>query len=153
MRCGLKDFKERYTDAIVMTTKKYSSGAIFCDIDGTLLSICGLDKWDPYKIYDSEEPAESVGYIHPLPGVKEKLIEWHVKGYRIILTTARPESLREVTVQTLHKFGIIYNDLIMDLPQGPRVVINDIDPDIPDMSKALAFNVERNKGISDIDLP
>ena len=56
-------------------------------------------------------------------------------------------------METLEFFGIIYNDLIMDLPQGIRIVINDIDPAYPDTHKALAINVVRNKGLEGIDLP
>jgi len=140
-----------------MINKTYSSGVIFCDIDGTLLSICELDKWDPYKLAQISQGSipirDPFNCIMPLPKVKEKLIDWHVKGYRIILTTARPESLRKITIETLEHFGIIYNQLLMDLPQGVRIIINDIDPSIPDYPKALAFNVERNKGIAGIDLP
>lgn len=158
-----------------MNNKTYSSGVVFCDIDGTLLSICGLDTWDPYKIPGKISPEAFSSWpgindedlkelkksrddyysnmINVLPNVINKLIDWHVKGYRIILTTARPEPLRKITIETLEYFGIIYNDLIMDLPQGARIIINDIDPAYPDNPKAFAYNVVRNKGLEGIDLP
>lgn len=82
-----------------------------------------------------------------------KLKEWHISGYRIILTTSRPEPLRMVTEKMLAQFNMLYDQLIMGLPCGPRILINDINPDSPSDMSAISFCIERNKGLGDIDLP
>lgn len=61
---------------------------IFCDIDGTLLSHQGT-----LSCISEEQKV--------LPGVHEKFDEWSFKNYTIILTTARPESMREMTIKQL----------------------------------------------------
>ena len=64
----------------------------------------------------------------------------------IILTTARPEYLREHTEKQLTKNGIPYHKLIMQIERGPRYLINDMDPNKPG-ERAIAINVVRNEGI------
>jgi hypothetical protein len=126
---------------------KVSNGTIFCDIDGTLVTMTDAQHWNPYHWRGEDEHA-----VRLLEGVRERITDWHIQGYRIILTTARPESLRKTTMQMLDHFGILYNDLVMNLPQGPRIVINDIDPD-QGTSKAIGVDVVRNEGIKDVELP
>ena len=64
----------------------------------------------------------------------------------IILTTARPEDLREHTELELTKNGIPYHKLIMQIERGPRYLINDMDPNNPG-DRAIAINVKRDGGI------
>lgn len=110
-----------------------------CDIDGTLLE--HIEDFENITKYRT---------LPALPGAKEKTIEWHCRGDMIILTTARPESLREITKEQLHNAGIIYDMLIMGVGAGPRILVNDIHNPYAD-KKALAYNVIRNKeGIKDI---
>jgi len=111
---------------------------IFCDIDGTLIyhQDAALSAWTDHK------PAI-------LDGTLDKLLEWDKKGYRIILTTGRKESMREVTVKQLSGLGIFYDQLIMGIGGGPRVLINDTkNGEIT----ATAFVVKRNEGIKNIEI-
>lgn len=85
-----------------------------------------------------------------LNGTIEKLIEWDKKGYNIILLTGRRESLREQTERQLTEVGIFYDQLIMGVGGGARVLINDKKPDGEITS--IAFNPERNEGINEIDI-
>ena len=85
-----------------------------------------------------------------LEGTIEKLMEWDVKGYNIILTTGRRESMRAVTEKQLSEIGIFYDQLIMGIGGGPRVLINDNKPN--GEAYASAINIERNKGIKDIQI-
>jgi len=112
---------------------------IICDIDGTLT-------WhvDPHH-------ASLPSYqMETLVGTIEKLLEWEKKGYRIILLTGRKESLRDVTIKQLSDVGIFYDQLIMGVGGGPRYLINDCKPNGED--SAYAINIERNKGLLDIDI-
>ena len=112
---------------------------IFCDIDGTLVH--------------HQNPSITSTDTHKmllLPDTLEKLIEWEKKGYYIVLTTARKESMRKVTQKQLTEVGIFYDQLIMGISSGRRYLIND---DKPDGTKtSFAINLPRNKGLGDINI-
>lgn len=112
---------------------------IICDIDGTLTkhNIPSLNT--PFNIK-----------LELLPGTIEKLSEWDAKGYNIILITGRRESMRKSTEKQLADVGIFYDQLIMGVGGGTRVLINDNKPN-GDIA-ALCINLERDKGINDIIL-
>lgn len=112
---------------------------IFCDIDGTLVR---------HATPDLACTPEHV--MELLPHTIEKLLEWDKNGYNIILTTGRKESLRAITEKQLSEVGIFYDQLIMGIGGGTRYLINDIKPN--GSTSAIAINVERNKGIQDIDI-
>jgi len=112
---------------------------IFLDIDGTIMP--------QGNTFD-----ESFMYATTLPGTSEKLLEWHKKGYKIILTTGRPSAYRQRTEEQLLSLNIIYDQLIMDCGCGPRVVVNDKNPLFPDKPKARGINLNRNEGISKVQL-
>ncbi len=59
--------------------------------------------------------------------------------------------MREQTVKQLAQVGIIYDQLIMGIGGGTRVLINDL-KDNSDHLTAIAICVKRNKGIKDIDV-
>jgi quercetin dioxygenase-like cupin family protein len=112
---------------------------IFCDIDGTLLE----HKGDVVR--NITEPPTI------LPNVLETIKNWERLNYSIILTTGRKESTREVTEVHLSSLGIVYDQLIMGLPNGERVLINDKKPNGMNYT-ARAVNVVRNAGLSNVDL-
>jgi len=114
------------------------SKTILCDIDGTLLS--GISR--PSYVYENDQRV--------LSGVVEKIDEWIGKDHLIILTTARPETMRELTKTQLQKAGITYHQLVMGLRHGPRVVINDRSMSGED--RAIAINLDRNEGFDGIEL-
>lgn len=113
---------------------------IFCDIDGTLV--------EHAKPCEAAKPGHEMSL---LPGTIDKLHEWDRKGYRIILTTGRKESLRRQTVIQLEKAGIIYDDLIMGIGGGTRVLINDLKNN-SSKPTAKSFCVNRNEGIGSLNL-
>tara|TARA_R100001132_G_C3239484_1_gene70851 strand:- start:405 stop:731 length:327 start_codon:yes stop_codon:yes gene_type:complete len=90
-----------------------------------------------------------------LPGVFDKFLEWHRQGFKIILTTGRPEFLREETERQLRELGVFYNQLVMDCGPGPRVLINDMDSKIDDTkfrAKAQAVNLIRDNGMEELEI-
>ena len=113
---------------------------IFCDIDGTLI-----------KHAHPSEAAKNNYKATLLEGTIEKLLEWERKGYRIILTTGRKESMRPQTIKQLQEVGIVYDLLVMGFGSGPRYLINDRRPE-NGQDSAFAVNVDRNEGIKNIDL-
>jgi hydroxymethylpyrimidine pyrophosphatase-like HAD family hydrolase len=116
------------------------SKVIFLDIDGTILKHHGSL---------SEQIKRSPVL---LPGVLEKFEEWDRKGYKIILTTGRREHLRTKTIEQLESVGLFFDQLIMNLGNGDRVLINDAKPDKDFISTAFSFSPERNNGISHIEV-
>ena len=112
---------------------------LFLDIDGTL-----VEHKNPHTT------SLPIHKMNVLEGTIDKLLEWNKNGYTIIITTGRKESNREITKKQLQEAGIFYDQLIMGVGRGPRVVINDIKPD--GMITAYSINVERNKGIKDINI-
>ncbi len=115
---------------------------VFCDIDGCIVFHCG------------SAPNISTHSFHHtdlLPGVKEVFRQWCDKGYTVVLTTGRPESLRDVTIQQIRYHGLYYHHLIMGLPRGQRVVINDMKEGRTEKT-AACVNLVRNRGMSDVDI-
>ena len=110
--------------------KKFKT--IFCDIDGSIFQYRKFEKY-------TEEDAKI------LPQAQEKLKQWKSEGHMIILTTARPEYLREHTIKELDINNIAYDRLIMEIERGPRFLINDMDPGKPG-ERATGINLIRDKG-------
>jgi len=105
---------------------------IICDIDGVLLF---------HKNKGLSEQLSS----KPLDGAVEKINDWDGKGYNIILMTGRRESQRKDTEKQLNSYNIFYDQLIMGVGGGDRVIINDRKPN-SDRNTAYAINLDRNGG-------
>ena len=105
----------------------------FVDIDGTIFV---------YRKFETYESSEA----QVIKSTKQYLQQVKDEGHMIILTTARPESLRDHTVYELSKNNIPYDRLIMGIERGPRYLINDLSPKEPG-DRAIAINLERDKGI------
>lgn len=106
---------------------------IFCDIDGTIF------KYRKFETYEST-PAE---------GIKETidyLVKWNSEGHHIVLTTARPEWLREHTKKELSDNSVPYNQLVMGIGRGARILINDREEDDFE-DRAIAVNITRDQGL------
>tara|TARA_R110001606_G_scaffold8553_5_gene37665 strand:- start:10004 stop:10990 length:987 start_codon:yes stop_codon:yes gene_type:complete len=95
---------------------KYKSqyNTLFVDIDGTLVTNSSI-QFPPY-----------VGSGEPLTLNIQYLREEYEQGkVYIILTTSRPEFLRETTVKEMERHNMPYDQLVMGLPHCKRTVIND----------------------------
>lgn len=119
-----------------MTTKK---DTVFCDIDGTIL------KYRPFGEY-------SLSNSQPTPGSVQKLQQWSEKGHIIILTTARPEAMRNFTVQELMANGILFDQLVMGVGRGKRYLVNDNSPKEPGVDRAIACSLVRDDGLIGVDI-
>lgn len=111
---------------------------IFIDIDGTILKHHGEGGLN--EIY--KKPAIL------LDGVVEKFEQWKYNECRIILTTARPSSMKQITEEQLLYHNLFWDDMIMGLPRGERLVINDTKDD--GTITAIGVPVARNAGLGDI---
>lgn len=113
---------------------------IFCDLDGTLVE----HKGSLAKCIDC--PLEN----RLLPGVEDFLQFVYAGGHKLIVTTGRPEMLRDITVHQCEALGIYYDQLIMGCTPGLRLVINDLKSD--GSLTAGHLNPPRNQGFSYEDI-
>lgn len=109
------------------------SKTLIIDLDGTVL-----------KHYHSisavfENPCEL------LPGVREKIDTWDSQGHKIIFMTARKESTRAHTEKQLAQLGLAYDQLIMGVGNGERILVNDKLTE-KDLDRAVAINVITDQG-------
>jgi hypothetical protein len=112
---------------------------IFLDIDGVLITHSNIL---------TKQLTDEVSIIE---GTLEKMIEWDRKGYNIILTTGRRESMREKTKIQLETLGIFYDQLVMGIGGGERIIINDRKEN-SNLDTCRSINLDRNQGIKNIDL-
>ncbi len=111
---------------------------IFSDIDGTLIEQVRFEDLNP-------------NVVTLLPGVKEKMTEWVNEGHYIVLTTARPEHLREITVNQMANAGIRYHQLVMGIGREERILINNNSKGEPTKARAMAVAVGRDAGFNNSD--
>ena len=114
-------------------------GTIFCDIDGTIL--------------EHEDVPDYASLSRILPGSREKLLRWNRDGYFLILCTARPNSDEELLRHALNRLEIPFHRLVMGLPSGPRIVINDRKPYAMFTTQATSLEIARDQGIGALELP
>lgn len=110
---------------------------IFCDLDGTILKHV-----HKYSDINSQEATL-------LEGVIGKFNEWDSIGHKIILTSARKESARDVTEFHLQKLGIPYDYLLMGITSGVRVLIND-KLNQSSFDRSIAINVITDSGFQTV---
>lgn len=106
---------------------------IFCDIDGTIFK---YREFETYKTSKAEPIFSTIDYLN----------QQKEQGNMILLTTARPENLRDHTVWELELNSVPYHKLIMGIERGPRYLINDMDPEKKE-ERAISINLIRDKGI------
>ena len=120
-----------------LKTGAKKAGTMFCDLDGTIIL--------------HEDSPSTLG-IKILEGAQSKLKDWKSKGYYIVLTTARSPVNEDYLKGELARHNIPYDELIMGLSSGPRIVINDRKPSDFLKPSAMAFEVERNTGVGNLHI-
>jgi mannose-6-phosphate isomerase len=118
-----------------------SPKTVFCDIDGTLIKHHG----DIFKNAHTAEESQV------LPGVFAAIKSWESLNYRIVLITGRKESQRKETEMILQSLHIPYDHLLMGLPNGDRVIVNDRKPE-GTRPTAYAVSPPRNDGLENWDI-
>ena len=111
---------------------------IFCDIDGTILRQVEFNELNENN-------------FEVLPGAREKFREWIEAGHHIVITTARPESLRGVTVRQLGNAGFQFHQLVMGIGREERILINNNSSKDPERNRALAVPVLRDSGFANLE--
>jgi uridine kinase len=112
-------------------------GTVFCDLDGTIIKHVPV-------------PTETGEEIRVISGSADKLKELRQKGYFLVLTTSRPQNKIFGVLEILKNEGLKFDQIVCDLPVGPRHLINDSKND---EIRAFAHVIERDGGIKNINLP
>lgn len=107
----------------------------FVDIDGTLIK---------YRNFDEITAVEAV----PIQTVIDKINIEYDNGSHIVITSARPEKMRKFTVDELKKLNIKYHQLVLGIGRGVRYLVNDNDPEFPEVSRAVGVNLKRDNGFT-----
>jgi choline kinase len=109
---------------------------IFFDLDGTLVE------------HDASESLGSGNYgklkFLSVSTVLE-LNRLYAAGNKIILATARLESSRHLLESELNEKGVMYDQLIMGISGGARILVNDTKPSLPGFLTAWGINTSRNE--------
>jgi len=105
---------------------------LFVDIDGTLVESSG--KYTPPYWGDTKGIKENIDTLNKL---------YSTGKVYVILTTARPSSVRDKTIKQLEREGIKYHDVIFDLYHANRTIINDYGTSNP-YPTCDAINIVRN---------
>ena len=121
-------------------SKEIKSPTYFVDIDGTLL------KYREFNQLTETSP-------EPIQDVIDFINKQFDLGAVIIITTARPDVYRMTTEHELNTLGIRHHKIIMGCGRGSRIILNDLDPNEPEISRAVGINLKRDEGLSNIEIP
>lgn len=114
----------------------------FLDIDGCVFFHGGEDTTEiAINLMENKQKL--------LEGTREMVSKWREAGDKIVITTGRPESLKELTKQQLLAAGIVYDYILCGLNQE-RHLVNDINSQGQDT--AYAHNLIRNAGLKSINV-
>lgn len=116
-----------------------TSNTYFFDLDGTLFEHSGMWFGEHQTV---------------LPNTKKTIRKLADEGHKIVITTTRRECVRQQTINQLIDNKIPYDELIMSLPRGKRVIVNDSKPyeGWDEVKTAYGITVKRNDGIDYEDL-
>jgi hypothetical protein len=117
--------------------KKQST--FFVDIDGTII------KYRKFKDLEGS-------VAEPITEVIDFLNSSYDEGSVVIITTARPSEWLEFTKKELNEIGLKYHQIVMGCGRGTRVILNDKDPEMPELPRAVGINLTRNEGFKGVDL-
>jgi NDP-sugar pyrophosphorylase family protein len=119
---------------------RFQSESFFYDIDGVIIEHdAGYHSRIGRYDYDSREISENIS----------KIRQQYIFGGLICLTTARPEEERKPLEDYLHKVGVPYDQLVMGLNPGKRILINDRKRTSPSVDSAVATSNIRNEKLPD----
>ena len=121
-------------------SKVTKNPTFFVDIDGTLVK---------YRKFNEL----STAILTPISEVIDYVNEQFNSGAVIIITTARPETFRNYTINELEKIGVRYHQIVMDCGRGTRVILNDKDPEQPEIQRAVGINLDRDMGFKTLEGP
>jgi ribonucleotide monophosphatase NagD (HAD superfamily) len=119
--------------------------AFLIDIDGVIFA--QKNRWQ-----SGNHPINLNVETDLIESSRDQINACYTRGDRILLVTARPLAYRRETEAQLNKAGVLYHQLIMSLPTGKRILVNDRKPQESEVNTAIAINLTRDEGFGNIDL-
>ena len=116
-----------------------SNKVIFLDIDGCIIKHDGRGACIQWQLATTL-----------LRGVHDAFDAWEKAGHYIVLTTSRKECCRKDLETLLRKYGLFWDQLVMGLPHGERILINDKKENAEPACRAI--ELVRNEGLTSINL-
>lgn len=120
-------------------SKVTKNPTFFVDIDGTLVK---------YRKFSELSSA----VLTPIQDVIDSVNHHYDNGSHIVITSARPIEYELFTKQELEKIGVKYHQLILGIGRGTRVILNDKDPENPEIPRAIGINFNRDMGLEELDI-
>ena len=106
----------------------------FMDVDGVIIKHKGATSIEQWH-----------GHHELLPGVREWFAQREKEGDCIVLTTARKECCRQELETCLRGWGLFWDQLVMGITSGSRVLINDGNPN--GQYTTASIQLTRNEGL------
>ena len=133
---GNHDQLKNATEKIPSKNFIFDKPTLLIDFDGVLVEHDqGLHsrnvKWNNPKVLNSEI------FVH--------LKNFQSFGWKIIITTSRPEICKIDLKNFFSDFHFQPNQIICGLTGGRRILLNDLKPTAPHLSTAIAVNMQRNQ--------
>lgn len=119
------------------TFQQRKKAAIFCDLEGIIVK-------------HESVPSERIEDIEFIDGSLEKLKEFKEKEYFIVLTSSRPSDKVFSVVEKIRSLGLEFDQIVCDLPVGPKIQISDSKDGKP---RAEVYIAETNEGIKKLEIP
>ena len=102
-----------------------------------------------------QKPGLTEAILEPmevLPGVLSFFNDANWGNHKIILTTGRKESARDITIKQVHDAGLFFDVLLCGLDAGGvRVLINNLKKDSEEPT-AIAINLKENEGLINVTI-
>lgn len=111
---------------------------LMIDIDGVMVENSG--EYGTLRWGESNGIVANIDYINSL---------YEDGRVQVILTTARPERVRKLTINQLDRVGLKYHQLVMGLWHAKRIIVNDYSATNP-YKACSAINVKRNGEIAEL---
>jgi hypothetical protein len=114
-----------------------------------------LDKVrDKYNKYDESVVNElGLKLFQPTSGVFGNGPDEYNDNANVKAMHAKYNDMIKDTKQELEKLDVRYSQLIMEMGRGTRVILNDVDPENPELPRAIGINLKRDEGLKDIEIP
>lgn len=128
----ISEFQKVPTD---LKAKVNRPNTYFVDLDGVLVQ------------HDSGIHSDTERFTYPSSPHQKSIYEIRKEfwlGSRIVITTSRPSSEKNDVESELCRLGIPFDELLLGMGDGVRVVINDRKPKVSHLDTALALNLMRD---------
>ena len=129
-----------YTIIVDIDGTLYDADPVWCslfwDMKGVRITVADVTTWNFYKgkvsgsdfaeiIRDGLHSRAGIMSRRPYPGAAKTIADWRARGAKIVIASERAASTLGPTKAWLDKCGIVYDELMCDLPMDKVALIFD----------------------------